>query len=135
MIRLNGSCHCRAVTFSAQSHTPVPYMHCYCSICRKTAGGTGAAINIMAQADTLEVQGVEHLSVYRAKRTDSDEETVSPAQRHFCKICGAALYIADPRWPAWVYPHAAAIDSPLPAAPERSHIMLDSRADWAEVPS
>ena len=95
MIRLNGSCHCRAATFSAQSHTPVPYMHCYCSICRKTAGGAGAAINIMAQAEALEARGAEQLSVYGAWLTDSDQETVSPARRHRCKICGAALDIAD----------------------------------------
>lgn len=135
MVRLNGSCHCGAVTFSARSHTPVPYMHCYCSICRKTAGGTGAAINIMAQAETLEVQGRDNLSVYRAKLTDSDEETLSPAQRHFCSNCGAALFIVDPRWPEWIYPHASAIDSPLPPPAERAHIMLDSAVDWAMVPA
>ena len=36
-----GSCHCGAVKFSLQSHTPYPYMRCYCSICRKTGGGGG----------------------------------------------------------------------------------------------
>jgi hypothetical protein len=28
-------------------------MHCYCSICRKTQGGGGFAINIGARYDTL----------------------------------------------------------------------------------
>jgi hypothetical protein len=32
-------------------------MQCYCSICRKTAGGGGYAINIMGQAATLQVSG------------------------------------------------------------------------------
>ena len=36
-MKLNGSCHCGAVKFSVESHTPYPYMRCYCSICRKTA--------------------------------------------------------------------------------------------------
>jgi hypothetical protein len=32
---LKGSCHCGAVGFEVESHTPVPYMYCYCTICRK----------------------------------------------------------------------------------------------------
>ncbi len=47
---LEGSCHCGAVKFSVESYTPYPYMRCYCSICRKTAGGGGYTINIMGQA-------------------------------------------------------------------------------------
>ena len=66
MLKLEGSCHCGAVRFSVLSHTPIPYMHCYCSICRKTAGGGGSAINIMGEAGTLAVSGEEHLSVYQA---------------------------------------------------------------------
>ena len=54
---LKGSCHCGAVRFSLRSETPYPYMWCYCSICRKTAGGGGYAINIMGRADTLKVKG------------------------------------------------------------------------------
>ena len=67
-MRLEGSCHCGAVRFSLNSHTPVPYMRCYCSICRKTAGGGGYAINIMGLADSLTVLGKEHLRVYRLIR-------------------------------------------------------------------
>ena len=53
--RLDGSCHCGAVRFSVSSHTPHPYQLCYCTICRKTAGGGGYAINLMAVAGTLEI--------------------------------------------------------------------------------
>ena len=35
-MKLEGSCHCGAVRFSVESHEPVPFMRCYCSICRKT---------------------------------------------------------------------------------------------------
>jgi hypothetical protein len=38
---LRGSCHCGAARFSVESETPYPYLWCYCSICRKTAGGGG----------------------------------------------------------------------------------------------
>ena len=53
MRELEGSCHCRAVTFSVETHTPVPYMRSYCSIYRKTAGVGGYAINLISEAEAL----------------------------------------------------------------------------------
>ena len=44
-----------AVRFAMASHTPQPYQLCYCSICRKTAGGGGYAINLMGTAGSLEM--------------------------------------------------------------------------------
>ena len=58
-MKLEGSCHCGAVRFALQSATPQPYMQCYCSICRKTAGGGGYAINLGGDAESLEVEGEE----------------------------------------------------------------------------
>jgi hypothetical protein len=127
---LNGSCHCAAVKFSLESHTPYPYMHCYCSICRKTAGGGGYAINIMGEAESMKIKGEKYLSVYRVKMGGKR----SPARRHFCSKCGSALWVWDPRWPESIYPFASAIDTPLPRPPETQHIMLDYAAPWLEVP-
>jgi hypothetical protein len=127
---LEGSCSCGAVKFSVETHTPYPYMHCYCSICRKTAGGGGYAINIMGGSKTLEVKGRKNLSVYRARI----EGTASHARRHFCSQCGSALWVWDPRWGEWVYPFASAIDTPLPKPPEVQHILLEFKAPWVEVP-
>jgi len=132
-MRLEGSCHCGAVRFSLNSRTPVPYMRCYCSICRKTAGGGGYAINLGGDAATVEVTGDKNIGVYRV-RCDNAEDGMSPARRHFCKHCGSALWVFDPRWPELIHPFASAIDTPLPAAPEHANIMLDSAANWAFVP-
>ena len=107
-MHLEGSCHCGAVTFSLDSETPYPYMRCYCSICRKTGGGGGFAVNILGHADTLSVEGADNMTVYRVKRQDGH---LSDAHRHFCKHCGSALYVSDPRWPDLVHPFASAIDS------------------------
>ncbi|MFQ6017836.1 MAG: GFA family protein [Kiloniellaceae bacterium] len=135
MALLEGSCHCGAARFSVRSHTPQPYMRCYCSICRKTAGGGGYAVNIMAEAATLKLEGAENISVYRARGAHEGGEAPSPARRHFCKHCGSALYITDPRWPDRVYPFASAIDTALPAPVERAHIMLEFKAPWVAVPA
>jgi hypothetical protein len=47
----------------------------------------------------------------------------------------AALWRWDPRWPERVHPLASAIDTPLPVPPERTHLLLDSKAPWVEVRS
>ena len=54
---LEGSCECGAVTFSVESSTPYPYRICYCRRCRKLSGAIGAAINLIADAPTLQVGG------------------------------------------------------------------------------
>ncbi|MBI2314144.1 MAG: GFA family protein [Betaproteobacteria bacterium] len=134
---LEGSCHCGAVKFRLQSRTPYPYMRCYCTICRKTQGGGGYAINIMGQAKTLKVEGKKHLGIYQA-RIESEKKpgkyVKSPGRRYFCRECGSSLYVQDPRWAEWVYPFASAIDTPLPKAPETVHMMLNYAEPWADVP-
>lgn len=129
-MQLEGSCHCGAVSFSVKSHEPVPFMRCYCSICRKTAGTGGYAINLGADHRSLKVQGREHLSVYQAQMEDG---TRSSGQRHFCKRCGTALWLYDPTWPDLVHPHAGAIDTPLPRPPDVVHMMLGSKPDWVDA--
>ncbi|HEX7639007.1 MAG TPA: GFA family protein [Burkholderiaceae bacterium] len=129
-MQLQGSCHCGAVTFSVTSHEPVPFMRCYCSICRKTAGTGGYAINLGADFRTLKVQGEENLGVYQARLEDGRRST---GQRHFCKLCGSALWLYDPTWPELVHPHAGAVDTPLPRPPDVVHMMLDFKPDWVDA--
>jgi hypothetical protein len=138
---LEGSCRCGAVRLSVESQTPYPYMRCYCSICRKTDGGGGYAINIMGDAKTLKVKGRASVAIWRAPLATTEEGEgkaaagkLSPARRHFCKRCATALWVSDPRWAHLVHPFASAIDTPLPAPPERVHIMLDFAPAWAKVP-
>jgi hypothetical protein len=126
---LKGSCHCGAVRFSVEAYAPVPYLRCYCSICRKTAGGGGYAINLGAKSGTLRVEGEDAVTVFHA-RIDGEE---SPAERRFCARCGSALWVSDPRWPDLVHPFASAIDTPLPMPPESEHMMLGSKPSWVLV--
>jgi len=130
-VRLEGSCRCGEVRFAVTSHTPQPYQLCYCSICRKTAGGGGYAINLSARAGTLEVAGRRLVRVFHAMIEGGDGgRERSPAERHFCRKCGTALWLFDPRWPELLHPFASAIDSPLPRPPEHVHLMLGSKAGW-----
>jgi len=132
---LEGSCHCGRVRFRLKSAYPYPFNLCYCSICRKTSGGGGYAINLGGDYSTLEVVGQGNLTVYCAtiRNEENGKDEKSPAQRHFCKTCGSALWVWDPRWPELVHPHASAIDTELPVPPERTHLMVGSKAPWVEL--
>jgi len=134
-MQLHGSCHCGKVRFRCDAYAPVPYLHCYCSICRKTTGGSGSAVNLGARADTLDVEGREHVGAFHARiHNDGASCRFSEAKRHFCTACGSALWLFDPTWPTLVHPHASAIDTRLPPAPERVHMMLGSKANWVRIP-
>jgi hypothetical protein len=134
-MKLEGSCHCEAVRFSLQSEHPYPFNLCYCSICRKTSGGGGFAINLGGSYETLDVKGRDNLRIYQAmvEYPGDAKPHRSAAKRHFCGLCGSPLWLWDPRWPDLVHPLASAIDTPLPKPPERTHLLLDSKAPWVDV--
>lgn len=134
-MRLEGSCHCQSVRFSLDSAHPYPFNLCYCSICRKTAGAGGFAINLSGDYNTLQIEGRNSIRFYQALIRDANnaQPVQSQAQRHFCGICGSALWLWDPSWPDLVHPHASAIDTKLPTPPERTHFMLKFKPAWAEV--
>jgi hypothetical protein len=129
-MRIQGSCHCGAVQFGLETSHPYPFMRCYCSICRKTQGGGGYAINLSGDAASLTVDGEDNISVYRAVLGGGER---SPSERRFCSKCGSGLWAWDPRWPELVHPFASAIDTALPEAPEITHIMLESKSSWVPV--
>ena len=132
---LKGSCHCGAVHFHVRSKQVYPYQRCYCSICRKTQGGGGFAINLSGDATTLGVTGKEQITIYHANLTSGTGGRVctSSAERHFCSRCGSGLWLFSPEWPELVHPFASVIDTPLPVPPRRTHIMLGSKASWVDV--
>ena len=128
---LEGSCRCGAVTFRLESHTPYPYQLCYCSICRKTDGGGGFAINIMGDFRTLKVRGKRAIGVFHAKiRDENGRSYTSEGERHYCKKCGTPLWVYDKQWPELVHPFASVIDTKLPVPPSKTHLMLKYKANW-----
>lgn len=130
--RIKGSCHCGAVKFTVDSHAPYPYQLCYCSICRKTGGGGGYAINLSADARTLKVKDDGSKRIYHARLRGGGRTRRSTAERHFCGRCGSPLWLFSPEWPELLHPVASAIDSELPVPPDRVHLMLGSKASWVQ---
>lgn len=130
-----GSCHCLKVQFSFESKEAMPYMYCYCSICRKTQGGGGYSINLSGKYETLKFTGKEFIKIYQSKTAEDfpKDATESPSQRHFCQECGSSLWIYDNRWPDIFHPFASAIDSDLPLPPFKNHIMVKDKSNWIEI--
>ena len=130
---LEGSCQCEKVRFRVQSETPVPFMFCFCSICRKTAGGAFGC-NVMGVRATLKVTGAKNLRRYHARiRRPGKPTEISEGERWFCGICGTHLWVADKRWPEGVWPNAGAIDTPLPRAPAHVFMMTRYKPDWVPL--
>jgi len=134
-MHLKGSCHCGKVKFAVESAEPVPFMRCYCSICRNTPGAGGDAINLGAVARTMKVTGKRFLGIYRARVPNKGRTgtRLSSARRHFCTCCGSALWVWDPTWPEHIHPHAGAIDTPLPIPPDNVHCLVGSKARWVKI--
>src|SRR5471032_1865463 len=97
-MHLEGSCRCGSVRFSCDAYAPVPYLHCYCSICRKTAGGGGYAINLGADMRTMKIEDPDGaLRIYRAEiRQDDGACEASTGERNFCSRCATALWLFSP---------------------------------------
>jgi hypothetical protein len=130
---LKGSCRCGAVRFRLDSQTPRPYQRCYCTVCRKTAGGGGFAINIMGLAASLKVRGKRALEQYHARIAMTEGRCApSEAARHFCRDCDTALWLFTPEYPDLLCPFASAIDTDPPVPPSRVHLLLAFKASWVE---
>lgn len=133
-LSLEGSCRCGAVRFSCRSHTPHPYQRCYCSICRKTAGGGGYAINLAAPSASLKLDDPHRaIRIFRAEILDENRACrTSTAERRFCSRCGTALWAFSPEWPELFHPFASAIDTELPVPPSITHVLLRFKAPWVD---
>jgi len=136
-MHLEGSCHCGKVKFSCESKTPYPFNRCYCSICRKVNGGGGYAINIMAETETMKIEGEKHIKVYRSAKNDREiyeEDGLGFSRRNFCGDCGTMLWNYNPKHGQWIYLFASAVDTPLPTPPETRHMMMAHNVSWVKTP-
>lgn len=121
-----GSCLCGAIRYRAEGPF-VEAHHCHCSACRKAHGAAFASYAAVKQRQ-LEVQGEEHVAVYRS---------TPEVQRSFCRTCGSSLFFAHDAAPKLVWIAAgtlddrataerAASDVPTPDA----HAFAASKATW-----
>lgn len=134
-MKLEGSCHCQKIKFSCESSEPVPFLKCYCSICRKLNGSSGYGINLGADFGSMKLSGEEAIDVYQAKTKTHYSAAGSGkiSGRHFCRYCSSGLWNWDAQWPELFHPYPSIIDSELPKAPTNTHIMLNYKAGWVQL--
>lgn len=127
---LLGSCQCGKVQFSVESETPVPFLFCFCSICRKT-GGAAFGCNIMGVRETLKLKGKRSMRAYNARIREKGKPTeISEGKRWFCTSCGSHLYLTDERFPKGIWPYVQAIDTPLPEPKRPILAMTRFKPSW-----
>lgn len=92
-------------------------------------------INLLAKSEDLEVQGSEHVKVYRANIQRKRDPAPRPSAhaRHFCGACGSHLWARHDRWPDLIHPVASSVDTQLPEAPTHSHIFQRSKPQWVPI--
>jgi len=85
----------------------------------------------MGIASTLSVKDDSTIGVYNAILGKKEgKDIISEGERKFCRKCGAFLWVWDKNWPELIHPFASVINTDLPVRPERTHLMLGSKAAW-----
>ncbi|TAQ87934.1 hypothetical protein B7494_g3747 [Chlorociboria aeruginascens] len=153
-MKLEGSCQCGGVMFTLESHTPVPYQLCACSICRK-CGGYSGSVNLGGIAKSLKILKGEDLIKYEAffapslpgfeliieftrkyvaiKDRGKPNAEQCTSERNFCSTCSSMLWLWDKSWPELIHPFASAIDTDMPVPEEMVCVKADSKPGWSDL--
>lgn len=95
--------------------------HCNCQMCRK-AHGAAFSTNALASAESLHIQGKEHLSAYRSSPN---------REKLFCSKCGSQLFIKRLNAPETMIVTLGTVDGDPHILPCR-HVFYGSKASWFE---
>lgn len=119
-IMIRGSCLCGAIRFAIDAPL-LRAEHCHCQMCRK-AHGAAFSTNALVSAESLHIQGKEHLSAYRSS---PDREKL------FCSRCGSQLFIKRLNAPESMIVTLGTVDGDPHILPSR-HVFYGSKAPWFE---
>ena len=116
---LSGSCLCGLIQYEVEG-TPLRFVHCHCSRCRK-ATGTGHATNLILKPGIVDwkksEREINHYKVPNAERFSTT----------FCKVCGGPL----PRQlEGRVIIPAGSLDT-VPEIKPQGRIFWGSRTEWS----
>jgi hypothetical protein len=121
---LEGGCSCGQVRYRLTAN-PMIIHCCHCLNCQRQSG-SAFAINILIEADRVEILAGE------PRRADAPRDDGS-AQRIFrCPACQVAVYSEYSRPDIW-FVRAGTLDDPFRAAPD-VHIFTRSKRDWIALP-
>jgi hypothetical protein len=121
---LEGGCACGLVRYRLASG-PLIVHCCHCLNCQRQTG-SAFAINLMIEADRVEVLNGEPRPVEVAR----DDGGVQRVFR--CHSCQVAVF-SEYGWPELLYVRGGTLDEPSTAPPD-VHIFTRSKVPWVKLP-
>lgn len=115
-----GGCLCGAVRYSCTGE-PMMAGHCHCEDCRRSSG-SGHCSHL----------GVAEASVALAGETKGYSRPADSGNlvtRHFCPICGAAIFSTNVAMPGMVFLRASSLDD-LEVFKPQMHVYAARAASW-----
>ena len=115
-----GGCLCGAVRYSCSAE-PVMAGHCHCEDCRRSSG-SGHSSHLAVPEASVMLTG--ELKAYARAANSGNIVT-----RHFCPICGAALYSTNAGMPGMIFVRASSLDD-LEVFKPQMHVFAAKAATW-----
>jgi hypothetical protein len=119
-----GGCSCGAVRYRLESD-PLFVHCCHCLNCQRQTG-SAFVINVLIEADRVEVTAGEPV------RVDVPRDDGSSQQVYRCPDCQVAVYSVYTR-PEVLFVRAGTLDEPSSVAPD-VHIFTRSKVPWVVLP-
>ena len=119
-----GGCSCGEIRYRLTSDPLVTHC-CHCLNCQRQTG-SAFAINILIEADRMEMIGGEPV------RVDAPRDDGSVQQIFRCPTCQVAVY-SDYGRPDIRFVRAGTLDDPSKATPD-VHIFTKSKREWVTLP-
>jgi hypothetical protein len=123
-VQREGGCACGEVRYRLSSE-PLFVHCCHCLNCQRQTG-SAFVINLLIEADHVELLGAE------PERVDVPRDDGSTQQVFRCPSCQIALYSIYTR-PQVLFVRAGTLDEPASVAPD-VHIYTKSKVPWVTLP-
>jgi hypothetical protein len=116
---IKGSCLCGQVTFQVGGEV-LNTASCHCNICRKN---TGAAFN------TVVMTKQDHFKIVSGEDKIRSFQLGERATKHFCEVCGTAVYNVNTQFPGIVLVPIGTLDDPG-RFPPTLNVFCESMLPW-----
>ncbi|MDX2275586.1 MAG: GFA family protein [Hyphomonadaceae bacterium] len=115
-----GGCLCGAVRYVCTGE-PMMAGHCHCEDCRRSSG-TGHCSHLAAPEASISLSG-------ETKGYARPADSGNVVTRHFCPVCGAAIFSTNAGMPGLVFLRASSLDDPEVFKPQM-HVYAARAPSW-----
>ena len=120
---ITGGCGCGAVRYEVDAPF-VSASYCHCTRCQRRTGTAAAASARVAPGSFRIVEGEEHIRAWAPE---------GGFEKHFCGLCGSALYSRSPEDPEAIGVRLGTVDGD-PGIRPQWHAYTAYAASWEPLP-